>query len=129
MIENARYTAEGSIVATIDGTEWTVPDDMANSFRQRIAEWEAEGNTIAPYEPPETPAPVIVVFPADLWRRATDEEAEAIDQTMGAQPLRIRRIFTSALEYRSDDEMWSLLMGAATQLFGEARAAELLAPS
>ncbi|MDF1599736.1 hypothetical protein PZ895_08090 [Mesorhizobium sp. YIM 152430] len=78
---------------------------------------------------PSTIEQVTVVFPADLWRRATDEEAEAIDQAMGAQPLRIRRIFQNAQSYQSDDELWPLLMGAAIQLFGEARAAVLLESS
>jgi len=52
MIENARYTESGSIVAVIDGVQMTVPDDMANRHRQMIAEWEAEGNAIEPYVPP-----------------------------------------------------------------------------
>jgi|GEM_PF-5980116 len=52
MIEAARYTASGIIIATIDGVEMSVPDDMANRHRQMIAEWEAEGNTIEPYVPP-----------------------------------------------------------------------------
>jgi len=78
---------------------------------------------------PVTPPGPIVVFPADLWRRTTDAEAEAIDAAMNAQPLRIRRLFLTAQTYQSDDPLWPLLTGAAAQLFGEARAAELLAPS
>lgn len=52
MIESARYTEYGSIIAVIDGVPMTVPDDMGNRHRQMIAEWEALGNTIAPYVPP-----------------------------------------------------------------------------
>lgn len=52
MIESARYTESGSIIAVIDGVQVTVPDDMANRHRQMIADWEAEGNTIEPYVPP-----------------------------------------------------------------------------
>lgn len=77
---------------------------------------------------PADPGPV-VVFPGDLWRRTTDAEAEAIDAAMKAQPLRIRRLFDAAQTYQSDDPLWPLLMGAAVQLFGEARARELLAAS
>jgi hypothetical protein len=55
MIEHAKYTEHGSIVAIIDGVEMTVPDNMANRHRQMLAEWEAEGNTIEPYTPPEPP--------------------------------------------------------------------------
>jgi len=52
MIESARYTESGSIIAVIDGVEMYVPDDMANRHRQMLAEWEAQGNTIEPYVPP-----------------------------------------------------------------------------
>ncbi len=56
MIEHAKYTEHGSIVAIIDGVEMTVPDDMANRHRVMLAEWEADGNVIAPYvEPVLTP--------------------------------------------------------------------------
>lgn len=46
------YTEDGAILVVIDGVEWTVPDDMSNSQRQTIAEWEAEGNIIPEYQPP-----------------------------------------------------------------------------
>ncbi|MCF7647321.1 hypothetical protein KQ944_18400 [Bacillus subtilis] len=56
MIESAKYTKYGSIIAVIDGQEMTVPDDMANRHRIMLAKWEAEGNAIAPYvEPILTP--------------------------------------------------------------------------
>ncbi|MFQ0815391.1 hypothetical protein AVM02_02510 [Brucella anthropi] len=56
MIESARYSEQGSILAIIDGEEMTVPDDMANRHRAMLAEWEAEGNIISPYvEPALTP--------------------------------------------------------------------------
>ena len=59
MIENPRFTAEGLIISMIDGIEMAVPDDMGNRHRQMIAEWEAEGNTIAPYEPAPAPLPIL----------------------------------------------------------------------
>lgn len=43
------FNETGSIVVEIDGTTYFVPDDMSNRYRQMIAEWEAEGNTIPPY--------------------------------------------------------------------------------
>jgi len=55
MIESARYTEYGGFCVTIDGREMIVPDDMANRERQMLAAWVAEGNTIAPYEPPPEP--------------------------------------------------------------------------
>lgn len=65
MITQARYTEYGAIRATIDGTEYFIPDDMANRHRQMIAEWEAESNTIEPYVPPPPPVPQSV-----SWRQA-----------------------------------------------------------
>lgn len=47
------YTKGGSIRVEIDGIEMFVPDDMDNRHRQMVAEWEAEGNTIPHYEPPQ----------------------------------------------------------------------------
>lgn len=56
-IEVHGYTENGSIEATIEGVRWVVPDDPSNRHRQMIAEWEAEGNTIPPYEPPAPTLP------------------------------------------------------------------------
>lgn len=52
-ITSAKYAESGAILATINGTETTVPDDMANRHRAALSAWEAEGNTIAPYEAPD----------------------------------------------------------------------------
>lgn len=88
-----------------------------------------EFGPIAAYVASEEPAPVTVVAPADLWRRATDDEAERIDALKAKFPLRLRRIFEAASEYRSTDEYWPALVSAAQEEFGKARAAELLASS
>jgi hypothetical protein len=58
MIESVKYNPLGGIEAIIDGVGMTVPDDMENRDRLAIAAWEADGNVIEPYIPPE-PAPVI----------------------------------------------------------------------
>jgi hypothetical protein len=85
---------------------------------------------------PETPeAPVqslptlIIVSPADLWRRTTDEEAERIEDAMAAQPARLRNLFRAAQTYQSGDPLWPVLHQTAVELFGEERAGELLAAS
>ncbi|MBB5041919.1 hypothetical protein [Shinella fusca] len=46
------FNSTGGVEITIDGERWSVPDDLTNRHRQMIAEWEAEGNTIPPYQPP-----------------------------------------------------------------------------
>lgn len=82
-----------------------------------------------PYEPPEEPEPIIIVYPVDLWSRMTDDEADQVEGVMASQSVRIQNIFKSASSYRSDHELWPLLVSVATTLFGEQRADEILAPS
>lgn len=79
--------------------------------------------------PIETPEPVTVVYSVDLWSRMTDDEADQVGAAMDQQPFRVRRIFESANSYRSDHELWQLLVQIATGLFGAERAAQILAPS
>ncbi|WEX07364.1 hypothetical protein [Chelativorans sp. AA-79] len=54
-MEVVGYTSAGVIEVIVDGVRSMVPDDMGNRHRQMIAEWEAEGNEIAPYEPVPNP--------------------------------------------------------------------------
>lgn len=89
---------------------------------------DALATVIAMPEPP-APEPVIFLYRADLYRRCTDDEADAIDAELAKQPTRLRRIFESAVTFRSDDDLWSTLHAAAVKLFGDKRAAELLAAS
>ncbi|NVP56096.1 hypothetical protein [Mycoplana rhizolycopersici] len=49
----------GSIKIVIEGIALFVPDDPGNRHRQMIAEWEAEGNTIPPYQPAPVAPPSI----------------------------------------------------------------------
>lgn len=88
------------------------------------------GQVVAYTAPPEKPAPVVtVIYPADLWRRMTDAEVDAVEEAIASQPARIKRIFNAASVYRSDDELWPLLLQIATYLFGRERADEILSPS
>ena len=75
MIESARYTETGSILAVIDGLQMTVPDDMGNRHRQMIAEWEALGNTIEPYT---EPAPTVQDLLDYLGRKRVEVEEGGI---------------------------------------------------
>ncbi|MEI3806825.1 hypothetical protein V6R85_20080 [Agrobacterium sp. CCNWLW32] len=86
---------------------------------------------VVEYTPPpiEIPDPVTVVYGVDLWSRMTGAEADQVGAAMEAQPFRIRKIFETANSYREDHELWPLLVQIATTLFGEDRAAEILAPS
>ena len=127
MIDNAKYTKSGSIIATIDNKDMTIPDDMANRHRVMLAEWEAAGNVIEPYVPEPLPEPVIIIPAVTLWERMTDAEAIQVNDAMATQPIRTRQIFLTANTFRSDHELWPLLQQIASRLFGVERAAELLA--
>lgn len=63
-----------------------------------------------------------------IWRRASDEEAEQMEAALAAQPIRLRRIYEGATHLQTGDELFTLLQGAMVAMFGEDRAAELLAP-
>ncbi|WP_448786405.1 hypothetical protein [Brucella intermedia] len=80
--------------------------------------------------PQPVPLPPVIVIPAvTLWERMTDVEAEQVDAVMATQPFRTRQIFLTANTFRSDHELWPLLVQMATDLFGEERAAALLSPA
>ncbi len=78
---------------------------------------------------PPAPAPAVITTKADLFRRCTDEEAEAIETTLMGLSVRKRRIFEGAQHIASDDPDFDDLRTAAVEMFGEERAAELLAAS
>ena len=84
---------------------------------------------IEEYIPPTPePEPVVTILPAvTLWERLTEAEADQVNEAMATQSVRTQRIFTTANTFRSDHELWPLLEQMATELFGEERAAELLA--
>ncbi|MDP9788709.1 hypothetical protein [Agrobacterium tumefaciens] len=97
---------------------------------EEIAELEADAPA-----PILLPDPATVVYAVDLWTRldgGEDGNSGEVAQVIGEmeqQPIRIRKIFDSATSYRSDHELWPLLQQIATTLFGEERAAQILAPS
>lgn len=94
---------------------------------QRIALWQSPDGTLTTPPPPEpVESPSVVVIPSvSLWERLTEAEAEQVNAVMATQPFRTRQIFLTANTFRSDHELWPLLVQMATELFGEDRAAEL----
>ncbi|NTA50049.1 hypothetical protein G6L34_18225 [Agrobacterium tumefaciens] len=105
----------------------TVEFDMTP---EEIAELEAD-----PPPPILLPEPVTVVYSVDFWTRldgGADGNSGEVAQVLAAmeqQPIRTRKIFETANSFRSDHELWPLLNQLATALFGEERAAQILAPS
>lgn len=96
-----------------DGVDYVVTADHGDTCEVDIvsANW-----------PPRT-------YKADIWRRATDEEAEIIDAMLSAQPIRLRRLWADSEYLAHTDELWLMISSAAIQAFGETRAGELLAVS
>ncbi|GAA0613179.1 hypothetical protein [Paenochrobactrum glaciei] len=83
MIESAKYTEQGSIIAVIDGQVMVVPDDMSNRHRVMLAEWEAEGNVIEPYVAP----PVIELIPDEISRRQFFQQLAVMEIITKAEAL------------------------------------------
>lgn len=64
-----------------------------------------------------------------LWERMTEQEAAQADALLKAQPPKVLRIYEGATYISTKAELYPQLLGAMTQLFGPARAAELLKPN
>lgn len=103
--------------------------DTCSPLTPLLTQWLADNNPeILPYNPPEPEPEQPITIPAvTFWERTTEAEGTAIEAMLAQQPFRVRQIFMTAQSYRSDHELWPLLQNAAIGLFGEERAAELLA--
>jgi hypothetical protein len=91
--------------------------------------WRSQDGVLGapPAEEIKKPIEVTSVPAVTLWERMTEAEAEQVNAAMATQPFRTRQIFLTANTFRSDHELWPLLESMAADLFGETRAAELLA--
>lgn len=125
------FVNEGGVfLGSYDGPDEHMPAFLTGSIEVPTAPedgrqiWQA--GAWLPFMPPP---PVAVIYPVNLWERMTKVEADAVGAAMAEQDFRTRKIFESASSYRSDHELWPLLQQIATALFGEARAAQILAPS
>lgn len=76
-----------------------------------------------------SPAAPAITFKADIYRRCTNEEADAIETALNALPTRQRRLFEESQYLSHGDESYTALSTAAVELFGQERADELLATS
>nr|WP_278388391.1 hypothetical protein [Brucella intermedia] len=104
--------------------------EITNAQHEELLSFQGQrrivNGQVVEYTPPA--APIVTVLPSvTLWERMSPSEAEQVEAAMATQPFRTRQIFLTANTFRSDHELWPLLMQMATDLFGEERAAELLA--
>ncbi|WP_336812228.1 hypothetical protein [Bosea sp. MMO-172] len=77
---------------------------------------------------PPAPGPTRL-FKAELWRRLTEAEADALDAALAAAPTRLRRIFEAAQYLDTADPDYPALRAGIVAALGEARADEVLAPT
>lgn len=119
---------DGSFVAEIHALPYHVISSDIEHWQLAVDEASRLGYAL-PFEPEPEPIPGSDVKSLPcmaLWERMTDDEAEQVNAAMATQPFRTRQIFLTANTFRSDHELWPLLVQMATDLFGEERAAELL---
>ncbi|MCO7736479.1 hypothetical protein NJB95_07620 [Brucella intermedia] len=102
-----------------------ITEDQWLEFVDNPGQRRWDNGRVVEYTPPAV-EPVTVIPAVNLWERMTDTEAEQVNAAMATKPFRTRQIFLTANTFRSDHELWPLLVQMATDLFGEERAAELL---
>lgn len=128
MIESARYTQDGSILAVIDGEEVTVPDDMGNRHRAEIAAWaKKSGNKIKAHS---DPAPVLSV---DDYRLAIKAhvDATAVARNYDDAPSMASYVSSTIPEWAAEavtfvawrDQVWSYAYAELAKFSNAAREA------
>lgn len=117
-ISDAVIIPEGAVEISLEQRD----ELLANPATRR---WR--NGKVIEIEPPVATPSVIIVPAVTLWERLTEDEADHVNEAMAMQSVRTQRIFTTANTFRSDHELWPLLEQMATELFGEDRAAALLA--
>lgn len=100
-----------------------------NDLQQNQARRRWNGAQIVPYSPPAPLAPAKQTAKADIWRRCTDAEAEALAATLALRSTREQRIFNDASYLDHADPLFAVMFDAVASAFGQDRAAVILAPS
>jgi len=75
----------------------------------------------------EPPPPPRTIYKADIFRRATEAEAETITEILGQQSVRLQQIWANALYISTNDDFYPMIETAFGAAFGAARASQLLA--
>lgn len=104
------------------GEEEVGPDVLPGMIR-------AADGTYGDPEPAPQPAKSVITYKADLYRRCSEAEAEAIEMALMAASVRDRRLFETAQYLNSTDPDFDGLRQAMAAMFGQERADELLAAS
>lgn len=101
----AQFSETGSILAIIDGVEMTVPDDISNRHRRMIADWEAAGNTIAPFVAPSPQVPERVTANQFGKQLAALGLLDQVQTWVGQQDAATQWSFNRSATFVRDDPM------------------------
>lgn len=77
----------------------------------------------------DIPEPAYTTYKTDIWRRCTDEEAEAMEQALLAAPAKLRRLFNDATIIEHNSPEFVYLRAGIERAVGVDRADVILAPS
>jgi hypothetical protein len=101
---------------------------VALSEVDRPEQWaalHASGITISPFVPP--PPPPYRLDKQTILGRLTDDEADAFEAALQAMTSRQRLLWEGTPSVASDEPYFATVQSLAVNLYGETRAAELLA--
>ena len=126
--------ADGSFVASIGGMSYHILDNVEfcppELWLEALQIVERDGMPPLEEAPIIEPPPVLTrTYKADIWRRASEVEAEFIDAALAAQPARLRNLWRDSAYLDTGDELYPMVEAAFVAEFGPTRAAELLAPT
>jgi hypothetical protein len=99
-------------------------DKPHNSFELRVYDPEAGTFTDIP-----VPVQPVITYKKDIWVRATDAEADVIEQVLAKQSTRKQNIFREATYLDHTDPLFAELYAGFVTAFGTQRADQLLAGS
>ncbi|MCJ9691593.1 hypothetical protein MOV76_08080 [Rhizobium sp. PRIMUS64] len=107
---------DGNITAAFAASQKFATEELADDNAELIA-------FLSP------PASTIHIIPKMLlWTRLSDAEANTVDAAMATQSAKLRGIWNSATEVRSDSEFFGTLQTFLTGAIGSDRAAQVLQP-
>lgn len=120
---------EDGITPQIPAGAVQITDEQWSELLSHSGARRWSGGELVSVAQPPAPAPDRRTAKADIWRRATDDEAVTIAQGLDALPLRKRQIYNEAAYLDHSDPLFDELVAGFVQAFGEARTSELLAAS
>lgn len=91
--------------------------------------WLYDGSTFKAPSPPSQPEVPRRTLKSDVWRRANEAEATAMDQMLNAAPVKLRRLWSDSTILDHASEEWAAVRDPLVKAFGQKRADEILAPS